>query len=104
MFNEAQQAKLKSVLEAEPCLFNARHKRCYVTMANWLNEVGKKQLATPEDVAAIMVPKGPDRWDPLQGKWIAIEAPPSLTPEEEAAAKVDPWEAQRAALDSALGD
>jgi hypothetical protein len=101
-WNDTQKAKIKAVLEAEPCLYNARHKRDYLTMANWMNEVGKKQIATPEIVAEIMAPKAGDRWDMQAGKYVAVEQAPPPTAEDQAAAKVDPWAKQRAALGDVL--
>lgn len=101
MFNDEQRAKLKAVLEAEPCLYNARHKRDYLVMSNWLNEVGGKQLAAPEDVAAIMVPAGPERWDAQLGKWVALEVPAVDAAAEAAAADV--WAEKRKELGDILG-
>jgi hypothetical protein len=96
-FSAEQKAKVREILEAEPCLFNARHKRDYVTMAAWINEVVGQQSATAESVAEVMCPEGPDRWDPFIGKWVAVEASADDAP------AVDSWEAQRKALGSVLG-
>lgn len=102
-WNDEQCARIKARIEAEPCLYNARHKRDYVTMAAWMNEVGGKQIATPEIVGTIMAPAGADRWDMHIGKYVAVEAAPEPTDAEKAETAKDPWAEQRAAMGDVFG-
>jgi len=87
---DEQKARLKAALEAEPTLFNARHylnhpvhrDHSLLTMACWLNEVGGKEIATPEMVADVLGIRPPG----------AQPEPPKQEP------AVDVWKEQRAAL------
>jgi hypothetical protein len=94
-FNEDQTARIKAQLETQPCLYNARHYLSHpvhrdhslLTMACWLNEVGGKQLATPEIVAEILGVPGPGS----KPEEAPVE-PPS-----------DDWKDVRAALGDVIG-
>lgn len=66
-FTPEQSERIKGQLETQPCLYNARHyltnaahrDHSLLTMACWLNEVGGKEIATPEIVAEILGIPGP---------------------------------------------
>lgn len=108
-FKDEHKARVTEIIKAEPCLFNARHKHDYVTMAAWLNEVvGDSRFATPDDCKAIMANPGPETWDAMKGVWVPVID--ARTPEEvakeaadAAAPQVDPWAEQRKALGDLVG-
>lgn len=94
---DEQKEKVKALLLAEPCLFNARHylnhshhqEHSLQTMSNWLNEVLGAQTFELADVAAILIePKKPET------------ALPEISPE---GGNKGEWDVQAAILKDALG-